>query len=195
MRKVGSTGAVVMGSSAGGMNALRKILRLLPADFALPILIVQHFPSDTPMLLPALLRSDCLLPVKEATDKSPIEAGHVYLAPPGYHLLVEEDHTLALSEDELVNWSRPSIDVLFESASLAFRTELIGIVLTGANHDGAHGLRMIKERGGLALVQDPDTAEARTMPQAAIDATPVDHVATLETIGMLLARQKGSTDA
>lgn len=181
-------GAVVIGASAGGLSALQIVLAALPKDFVAPVLIVQHFPVDAVMRLTRLLAPGCMLPIEEAVDKAQIEGGHIYIAPPGYHLLVEPERTMALCADDPVNWSKPSIDLLFDSASQVYRDALVGVLLTGANADGAQGLRRIKERGGLAFVQDPATAEAAAMPNAAISATTVDIVASLEKIGALLAR-------
>ncbi len=184
-------GAMVVGASAGGIHALRIVLRSLPVDFGAPVFVVQHFPADAVMLLPSLLAAECQLPIEAVVDKAPIKRGHIYFAVPGYHLLIENERTLALSTDELVNWSRPSIDVLFESAARVYREQLVGILLTGGNSDGAAGIGAIKEHGGYTIVQDPTTAEAPAMPTAAINATPVDFVASLEQISALFAHSKG----
>jgi two-component system chemotaxis response regulator CheB len=128
------------------------------------------------------------MPIQEAKDKTTIRPGVIYVAPPNYHLLVEDDRTLALSIDPRVNFSRPAIDVLFESAVDVYAHHIIGVILTGGNHDGAHGLRRIKEAGGLTIVQDPKTAKAGMMPAAALAATAVDYVLPLPEIGALLAR-------
>jgi two-component system, chemotaxis family, protein-glutamate methylesterase/glutaminase len=130
----------------------------------------------------------CALRVKEANEKEPIQAGVIYLAPPNYHLLIENDRTFSLSIDERVNYARPSIDMLFETAAQVYGPQTVGIILTGANNDGANGLRLIKERGGLAIVQDPRTAESTFMPQAALEATPVDHLLSIPEMGKLLVR-------
>ena len=133
-----------------------------------------------------------MLTVKEADEKEHLEAGIVYLAPPNYHLMVEKDKTLSLTVDERFNYSRPSIDILFESAAEVFGPQLIGVVLTGANSDGSYGLKTIKAAGGLVVVEDPATAEVKTMPQAALDMLfpdyVADHVLPLEKIGPLLVR-------
>ena len=131
--------AVVIGASAGALEALSSLLPALPSDYRLPILIVVHLPPDKTSLLAELLRARCAIRVREAEDKEPIEPGVVYFAPPDYHLLVEQDRRLSLSDDEPVLFSRPSIDVLFESAADAYGGGLIGVVLTGANSDGANG--------------------------------------------------------
>lgn len=184
----GTFKAVVIGASAGGMEALRILLKGLPPGFAAPILIVQHMSPDSDSFLPAILREQTKLMVKEAEDKERIKAGVVYVAPPNYHLLAEADESLSLCAGERVNFSRPSIDVLFESAADAFGPALIGVILTGANHDGAKGLARIKRLGGVAVVQSPDSAKTPTMPQAALEATQVDHIAHIEDIPVLLNR-------
>ena len=150
---VPSQRAVVIGASAGAVQALLAILPILPADYPLPILIAVHVPPDRGNGLVPLLQASCALAVLEAEDKERVLPGTVYFAPPDYHLLVERDGGLALSSDEPVNYSRPSIDVLFESAADAYGAGLIGVVLTGANNDGAAGLRAVMERGGEAFVE------------------------------------------
>lgn len=164
--------AVVMGVSAGALEALSAILPVLPADYPLPIVIVVHLPPHKDSILAALLSRKCSLRVCEAEDKEPLLAGTVYIAPPDYHVLVEKDKTLSLSTEEEILYSRPSIDVLFETAADAYGESLLGIVLTGANEDGSRGLRTIISYGGLAIVQRPDTATARMMPQSALKACP-----------------------
>ncbi len=179
---------IVIGCSLGGMYALEKILSLLPDDFCVPIVVAQHRHKRSNEGLPAHLRRVTHLPVVDADDKQWIQPGHVYLAPADYHLLVEKGE-LSLSVDEAVRYSRPSIDVLFESAADAYGAALIGVVLTGANEDGARGAKRIKARGGVVLVQDPKTAEAATMPQAAIDSVGVDQILPLDQIASsLIAR-------
>jgi two-component system chemotaxis response regulator CheB len=178
--------AVVIGASAGGMRALTAILSRLPEAFAAPIAIVQHVDAQADGYLAEHLNAACALTVKEAEDKESLRAGTVYLAPGGYHLLVEPDRSLSLSVDEKVNFARPAIDVLFESAADAFGGALIGVVLSGGNGDGASGLKAIKRRGGVAIVQDPACAEARQMPQAALAAAKADHVVGLDGVAALL---------
>jgi two-component system, chemotaxis family, protein-glutamate methylesterase/glutaminase len=180
--------AAVIGASAGGIEALKIILPPLPASFPLPIAIVQHRDSRSSGFLAEYLNGMCEIAVSEAEDKEPLCAGHAYLAPAGYHLLIEADHSFSLSDDERVNYSCPSIDVLFESAADAFQMSLIGIVLTGANADGAAGLKAIRARGGLAIVQNPQTAESAAMPRAAIRAVTADHIVELEALAPLLLR-------
>jgi two-component system chemotaxis response regulator CheB len=178
--------AVVIGVSTGGVFALEKLLGQLPAEFPLPILIVQHIGPEAGGGLVKLLDERCLLRVKEADEQDEILPGTVYLAPANYHLLVEQGGLLSLSADPHVSFARPSVDVLFESAAEVFGPDLIGVVLTGANFDGSRGLRTIKKKGGVAIVQDPADAEARQMPQAALAATGVDHVVTLDGMAALL---------
>lgn len=178
--------AVVIGSSAGGIHALIKVLSVLPADFPLPIVIAQHLHPESGHHLSRILGTKSALKIKQADEKEFIQKGWVYLAPPNYHLLIEEDFTFSLSLEAPVNYSRPSIDVLFESAVHAYRQHLIGIILTGANHDGSLGLKKIKEMGGFTIVQDPKTAEADAMPTAAIKATTIDKILPLQDIGLYL---------
>jgi two-component system, chemotaxis family, protein-glutamate methylesterase/glutaminase len=178
--------AIVIGSSAGGLNALRTILTMLGSDFKIPIIIVQHTSPSSDNYITTYLDELCGLRVKEADEKEIIVNGHVYFAPPNFHLLVEENGTFSLSIDERINFARPSIDVLFDTATYTFQDQLIGIILTGANHDGAKGLKKIKQAGGLCIVQDPKTAEVDSMPLSAIQATKVDHILPLAEIAKLL---------
>jgi two-component system chemotaxis response regulator CheB len=178
---------VVVGTSLGGMKALENILRGLTADFRLPIAIVQHrgIDNDQQSQLARLLQLHSPLPLVEANDKESIGGGRVYLAPPDYHLLVD-DGRFALSTDERVLYARPSIDVLFESAADSYREGALGVILTGASADGAYGAACIKRRGGRVIAQDPRTAEAPTMPEAAIRACPVDRILPLAEIAAYL---------
>lgn len=184
---ISSVEAVVIGASAGAVQALLRILPVLPAEFPVPVLVVVHVPADRSDLLAPLLRARCRVRVKEAEDKEPILPGTVYFAPSDYHLLIETDRTVSLSSDEPVLYSRPSIDVLFESAADAYGEAVLGVVLTGANEDGAEGLRAIMEAGGQGLVEEPETAFAATMPQAALTrsrsarALPLDSIAEVLT--------------
>jgi len=178
--------AIVIGSSAGGFAALAEILPRLAVGLPQAVVVVQHlYPGSGGYLIEFLSRR-CSLPVKEAEEKEEVLAGTIYVAPSGYHLLIERDRTFSLSVDDKVHFARPSIDVLFESAAEAYGPQLIGVVLTGANGDGAAGLATIKDQGGLAIVQDPATAEVSYMPQAALASTTVDHVLDLAAIGRLL---------
>jgi len=176
---------VVIGCSMGGMHALQVIFEVLPKDFPLPIAVVQHRFRTSNEGLPAFLRRHSKLKVVDTVDKEWIRAGTVYLAPANYHLLVERGE-LSLSVDEAVSYSRPSIDVLFESAADAYPGSVIGVILTGANADGARGARRIKQRGGYVIAQDPKTAESPAMPQAAIDTARVDRILPLDRIGPFL---------
>lgn len=175
--------AVVVGVSAGGINALSKLVSYFPATFCLPIFIVQHISPKSDNYLVDILRKVTKLKVKEADEKENVSGGVIYLAPPNYHLLIEDDHTISLSTEERISFARPSVDVLFESAAYVYTSKLIGVILTGANKDGALGLQRIKELGGTAIVQNPTTAEVNSMPIAAIQATNVDYVLDLDEIG------------
>ena len=178
--------AVAVGGSAGGFEALEAILALLPSDFKPSILVVQHLhPNDNGSFARQLARTT-RLSVIEPCDKERLRPGCVYVAPANYHMLVEQSGAIALSIDEKVNWSRPSIDVLFKSAAQAWGRLVIAIILSGANADGAKGMREVKEAGGLAIVQDPATAQVQIMPQAAIDLCTVDEVLCPEEIGRWL---------
>jgi two-component system, chemotaxis family, protein-glutamate methylesterase/glutaminase len=178
--------AVVIGASAGALEALSEILPFLPADYEVPVIIVVHVPPDRRSVLVELFRAKCGIAVREAEDKEPIRGGTAYFAAPDYHLLVETDKSLSLSDDEPVFYSRPSLDVLFESAADAYGASLIGIVLTGANQDGAKGLRAVAEAGGVAIVQSPNGAYAPAMPEAAIAECPGAQVLSLIEIAVFL---------
>lgn len=168
--------AVVIGASAGAIQTLSDILPSLPATFPVPILIVVHIPADRHNILAPLFAQKCRLAVREVEDKEPALPGTVFFAPSDYHLLVEADGTLSLSSDEPVMHSRPAIDVLFESAADAFGPQVTGIVLTGANSDGALGLKAIVDAGGTALIEDPEHAYADAMPRAALKLCPTARV-------------------
>ena len=177
---------VALGSSWGGLNALRTILGALPGDLGAALVVVQHRSSDShPTAFRDLVGAVTQLRVSEAEDKQPLEPGHVHIAPPGFHMLVEDDH-LELSMEAAVEYSRPSIDVLFESAAESYRDRCAGVVLTGANADGAAGLARVAELGGAAIVQDPDSAERDEMPRAALAAVPSSRVLPLEQIAPAL---------
>jgi two-component system, chemotaxis family, protein-glutamate methylesterase/glutaminase len=160
---------IVMGASAGAIDALSQLLPMFKASTQWAVVAVVHLPPYRRSMLTSIFQAKCALRVLEANDKQSIEPTHVYFAPPGYHLLIERSHVFSLSADDPVHFSRPSIDVLFESAADAFRNELAGVLLTGANQDGAAGLRAISNQGGIAMVQDPGEAEAPMMPQSALD--------------------------
>jgi two-component system, chemotaxis family, protein-glutamate methylesterase/glutaminase len=177
---------ICVGASWGGLDAVGRLLADLRAGIDLPVVVAQHrHASSTPGGLADLLHLRVKRPVVDAEDKMAIERGKVYIAPPDYHLLVEHG-SFALSVDERVQFARPSIDVLFESAAYAYGPGVIGVILTGANEDGAAGLATIKRRGGVGLVQDPAGAVRRSMPEAAIAATVADAVLPLEEIGAFL---------
>lgn len=182
----GRADAVVIGASAGGVEALSILLPALPARLAAPVFIVLHLPRDRPSLLASLFEPRCAVPVREAEDKEPVQPGTVYFAPPDYHLLLDRGPCLALSADDLVNYSRPSIDVLFESAADHYGERLAAIVLTGANEDGTAGLEAVRRAGGITIVQDPANAFASFMPDAALKRGPADFVLPLEGIAALL---------
>ena len=173
---------IVIGTSLGGLNALTVILGKLPKSFRVPVVVVQHRGSGLDGTLAALLSRASALSVVEAEDKMALDAGYTYLAPPDYHLLIEERGLMALSTDPPVRSARPSIDVLFESAAHVYRSTVAGVVLTGASADGADGLRAIKSCGGLAVIEDPQTAECAIMPSAALAATPVASVLPVHRI-------------
>lgn len=177
---------VVIGASAGGMDALKKIISQLDEEFNLPVIVVQHVAPHSDNYLVTYLDSFTSLHVVEASEKQRVTPGFVYFAPPNYHLLLEENKTFTLTVENKVNFSRPSIDVLFETAAIACREKLIGVLLTGASNDGADGIRFIHSAQGLTIVQDPETAYVPIMPKAAIDTSPVDHILPLEEIAPFL---------
>ena len=179
--------AIVVGGSSGGIDALLYMLPALPATLRAAVLVVMHLPRDRPSLLTEIFRHRCGLPLKEAHDKDAIAPGTVYFAPPDYHLLVDAGPRLALSVDAPLHFSRPSIDVLFESAADQYGERLVGILLSGANEDGARGLEAIAAAGGLVVVQDPASAPMPTMPQAALARVAVPHVLPPAGIADLLA--------
>jgi two-component system chemotaxis response regulator CheB len=179
--------SVVIGGSAGALDALVRLLGSLPADFASPLVIVVHLARHQPSSLPEALRASCRLPVREPRDKEPLAPGIVYVAPPSYHLLIDRGPSFAFSVDEPVNYSQPSIDVLFESAADVLGPAVVGVLLSDANPDGAAGLRLIQEAGGLAIVQAPGDSAHRAMPDAAIHACPGALVLSAKAIGEHLA--------
>ena len=184
---------VAVGASWGGLKALRAIAHGLPAQFSVPITFVQHRSKESDALRELL--QDCTsLKVCEVEDKQPIMKGYIYLAPPDYHLLVDGD-VFSLSVDDPVRYSRPSIDVFFESVAERFGPEAAGVVLTGANDDGSRGLRRIATRGGVAIVQDPRTAESPIMPRAALRAVPGARILSLERLAPYLVSLAAGDDA
>ena len=183
---------VVIGSSWGGAEALREVLGALPVDYPAAVAIAQHRSPGSRGVLTHFLQKHCSLPVREADDKDPVVPGTVYLAPADYHLLVEGG-AFALTTDEMVQYSRPSVDVLFETAAHHYGARVVGVVLTGANEDGADGIVAIHARGGHTVAQSPDTCERPEMPAAAIATGAVDVVLPLADIGphlVALSRQR-----
>ena len=182
---------VVVGTSTGGLKALQTLLSGLPAEFPLPVAIVQHRERASGNGLCEFLRRFSTLPLTEPEDKEPVLPGHAYLAPRDYHLLIEKG-SFALSTESPVAYARPSIDVLFEAAADEYGERTIGVILTGSNNDGTCGLRKIKARGGLALVEDPATASRREMPEAVLAQIKVDWVLPLEEIALCLNKLSNS---
>ncbi|MFT4067117.1 chemotaxis protein CheB [Paraburkholderia sp.] len=178
---------VVIGGSAGGLEALSVLIGALPARFAPAVMIVTHLPPDAPSYLVQALAHRCALPLLEPDAGERILPGRVHVAPPGYHMLVEVDRTVALSTDAAVRFSRPSIDVLFESAAAVYGARLLAILLSGSNDDGAHGLECVRAFGGTAWVQTPETAGSPAMPLAAIERGAADAIYNPETMAMQLA--------
>ncbi len=178
--------ALVVGVSAGGFRALSGVLPYFDRKLPVPVFIVQHMSPHSDTYLVEHLQSICQVEVKVAEDKETPKPGVVYLAPPDYHLLIEMDYSLALSQEDRVNYSRPSIDVLFESAAEVYADTLIGVIMTGANTDGTKGLTEIKRCGGLTVVQAPETAEVEIMPESAIESVEVDYIVPLDKLGVFL---------
>ena len=185
--------AVVIGASAGGVEALSVLLSMIPADCRVSFCVVVHIPRERPSLLPELFAGRCALPVREAEDKEPVQPGTVYFAPPDYHMLIDRGPALALSGDEPVHFSRPSIDVLFDAAADIYGERLMGVILTGANQDGAEGLAAIGRAGGRTVVQEPGSAAVAFLPQAALEAGPVDAVLSIEQLQTLFASWPAKT--
>jgi len=179
-------GAIIIGASAGALEALSVLLPPLPATYPYPIFVVVHLPPNKRSVLAAIFDLKCQLRAIEAEDKEPVEAGFIYFAPPNYHLSLEGRTHVALSSEEEVLFSRPSIDVAFESAADAWGSQLTAILLTGANHDGANGLSVVVRSGGTAIIQDPTEAYAKAMPEAAIRACPDARIMTLAEISTYL---------
>jgi two-component system, chemotaxis family, protein-glutamate methylesterase/glutaminase len=186
------TELIVIGASWGGLHAVSRILAGLPAGFGVTVLVVQHRAEEAEDLLAGLLDRAGPLGVREVEDKQPLRGAGVLVAPPGYHVLVERDH-FALSTEAQVRFSRPSIDVALETAADALGPALVGVVLTGANDDGAAGLAAVRRRGGTAIVQTPETAVQSAMPTAARAAASPQIVAPLEEIAAVLASLDGAS--
>jgi two-component system chemotaxis response regulator CheB len=179
------TEALVMGGSAGAVEALNQLLPEVPGTPRIPIVVVVHLPPNRPSMLAEIFAARCVAPVREPEDKQPVSAG-IWFAPSNYHLLLEADRSFAFSTDLPVNFSRPSIDVFFECAADVFGDRLSCVVLTGANDDGAHGASLIRRKGGLVIVQDPHSAEAKQMPSAAISRANPQIIAPLPEIAELV---------
>lgn len=179
--------AIAIGASAGAVEALTRLLPALKPGFRVPIIVVVHLPADRRSAMADLFRAKCALEVREAEDKEAIVDGTIYFAPPDYHLLMEANKTFSLSCDPPVLYSRPSIDVMFESAAEAFGAGLVGIVLTGANGDGAIGLKAIIDAGGRGIVQTPSSAFSPAMPEAALRMSPSARSMSLEQIASYIA--------
>jgi two-component system chemotaxis response regulator CheB len=187
-----SADAIVIGASAGAVESLRELLPALSLSPRVPVIVVVHVPADRPSLLPQLFAGMCRVPVREPVDKQPLEGGVIWFAPPGYHLLIETDRSFALSVDAPVNFSRPSVDVLFESAADTYGAKLAAVVLSGANEDGAQGAEAVRKAGGFVLVQEPALALARSMPEAAIHRADPQLVGSLAEIAATLSHLCGA---
>jgi two-component system chemotaxis response regulator CheB len=188
----GTIDLIVIGGSAGAVEVLRRLLAALPADSGPPMAIVIHLPADAPSLLPEIFARPDGPRMKLAEDKEPIEAGTIYFATPDYHLLIEKGRTFALSQDDPVHFSRPAIDALFESAAEAYGARLMGVILSGANADGALGLKAVADAGGIAVVQSIESAEMIAMPAAALQAVPNGVEADPDALARLLISQERS---
>jgi two-component system, chemotaxis family, protein-glutamate methylesterase/glutaminase len=178
--------AVVIGASAGGIDALRTVLPALPVETPFPVMVVVHVQRDESNPVVGFFAGICAVAVREATDKQPVEGGTVWFAPADYHLLVESGRTFSLSIEGPVNYSRPAIDPLFESAAAAYGPALAAIILTGASPDGARGAEAVRETGGILVVQDPACAEATAMPQAALARVRPDAIGSIDEISSML---------
>lgn len=178
--------AVAIGCSSGGLRVLRSILGKLHPEFPISIVLICHVESQRKSLLAELLSMVCPLPVVETSMNMKMEPSKIYVAPPTYHMFLEPDLSFSFSLDEKVKYSRPSIDVLFESMAIGLGPSLIGVILTGANDDGAEGLKKIKDLGGTTIIQNPNTSEVATMPQSALELTEVDYIKDGHEIAYLL---------
>lgn len=178
---------VVIGTSSGGVEALMKILPHFKRPSPLAVALVIHLPSDGKNLIPSLMKADCDFNVKEAIPGETITSETIYVAPPDYHLSLEPNKTLSLSSEGTCNFSRPSIDILFDSAAYSYPKKALGILLTGSNHDGAEGLRTIHEQGGVTVVQNPAGLEFPMMPQSALKLFKPNYVMTLDEISSLIS--------
>lgn len=182
---------IVIGTSAGGVDALKRLLPSFQKGSKLSVAVVIHIPPRRPNLIPDLLRDYCSFNVKEASSAEALSCDTIYFAPPDYHLSLEANETLSLSSEEPLNFSRPSIDILLESAAYAYGKRVLAVILTGANEDGARGLKVIKKQGGLAIVQSPEEAEYPFMPNASAKAVKPDAILTLNEIKTVFALLSG----
>ncbi len=189
-----STEIIAIGASAGGVEALKIILQGLKKPSGLSVLVVLHMPAEGPNLLPSLYRDFCQFKVKEAEPGEKMEPETIYIAPPDYHLSAESNKTLSLSTEEAVNYSRPSIDVLMDSVAVSFGERGCGVLLTGANHDGAAGMARIHKSGGLTIIQDPAEAEFRAMPESCLSLFRPSLVLSLEKIGKKFIQLSGGSN-
>jgi len=189
--KKGNYDAIVIGASAGGLDALAVLLPSLKPDLRLPVMVVLHISPNSDSFLVTYLNQMSGIRVTEAADKELLQPGTVYFAPPNYHLMVEDRRTLALTNEDKVNFSRPSIDILFETAVWTFGSRIIGIILTGANWDGARGMELIQAAGGYTIVQNPAQAVVARMPESVIERIRPDKVLPVEAMGPLLNELAG----
>jgi two-component system, chemotaxis family, protein-glutamate methylesterase/glutaminase len=181
---------VVIGGSAGSIRPLLQILSKLKASLDFPVIVILHRKNDSRSSLETLLNNGCALAVKEGEDKEALKNGVVYVAPSDYHLLIEDDHSLSLDASEKVLWSRPSIDVTFQSAAEVYKNKLLGVLLSGANNDGSMGMQRIKDMGGKTVVQSPENAEMPTMPLSAINIIKPDYILKDAEIAAVINRFK-----
>ena len=182
---------IVIGASAGGLETVSSILSHLPKNYPIPIVLVQHRAKEYPNLLEEVLQTKVSIPVTQIEEKTPITPCTVHVAPADYHVLIEKDHTFSLSSDEKVAYSRPAIDVLFESAAVVYKNRLTSVILSGANNDGSNGIKLIKSMGGSNIVLNPGETVFPFMPQSAIDTKCVDHIMNLDEITHYLLQKGG----
>lgn len=178
--------AIVIGTSAGGLQVLTSLFETLPPDYPIPVIVTQHRANEQTHLFEEVLQYKCKIQIKQADEKEDILPGRIYTAPAGYHLLIERNRIFSLASDVPVKFSMPSIDVLFESAAVTYKNKLIGIILTGANDDGAAGIQRIKELQGMTIAQDPAEAQFPAMPRAAVSTGKVDAVWKIDQIRKFL---------
>ena len=180
--------AIMIGGSAGSFQVVVKILNSLPQNFPVPVFLCLHRLKHVRSGFVEALSIKSNIPVVEPIDKETIKPGRAYLAPANYHMYIELGNKIALSTEEPINHSRPSIDLSFSTAAMAYREKLIGVILSGANRDGAYGLKRVKDQGGLCIVQDPKECEVRTMTEASLQTTEVDHIFGTEEIIQFLKK-------